>query len=297
MNALLPLRPAFIARLDTARELGWRFFRGADAAGAPGAPPEEFEGHRPYSPGDDVRWVDWNIFARQQELYVKVFRADEEVEVLLLVDASASMTGDGGLKHRTAAAAGVALARLALLTGHPVRTARYAERLLDVRGPWRSPDDIAAVQAHLAAPAPPAGTGTNLAEALAPLLTGRQRPASVVALTDGFQESPLAGAVTAALVRGARRVSLVRIVEPGDLAPDLRGLTVLLDPESGQRRELIADRALREQARRRIADHFQLLREAMARIGAPLHELALRSPFEEAILSLLRGPAPAPRAT
>ena len=154
MRGLLPLRPPFLARLDTALELGWRFFRGARWLGGPGAPPEEFEGHRLYTPGDDVRWIDWNLFARREEFHVKVFRADEEVEVLIMIDASASMTG-AGVKHETAAAAGAALARLALITGHPVRAARYADRLLDVSGSWRSPDDFTRLQRHLGEQPPP----------------------------------------------------------------------------------------------------------------------------------------------
>jgi uncharacterized protein (DUF58 family) len=295
MSGLLPLRPAFLARLDAARGLGWRLFRGAHALGAPGAPPEEFEGHRPYFPGDDVRWIDWSLFARREEFYVKVFRADEEVEVVLLLDASPSMTGGRGLKYRTAAAAGAALARLALLTDHPVRVARYAGRLLDVAGPWRSPDDIAAVQRHLAE-TPPRGEGTNLAPALDPLVTGRQRPVSLVMLTDGFQEAPLVSAILQALARGARRAALVRVIDADDLSPALRGHTVLRDPEGPGRRDLFADRALEEAAHRRIAHHFQLLGEALAGIGSPLHELPVGRPFEEAFLDMLRATAPAPRA-
>jgi uncharacterized protein (DUF58 family) len=297
MSVLLPLRPAFVARIDAARELGRRFLLGAQLPGAPGAPPEEFEGHRPYTPGDDVRWIDWNLFARQEQLYVKVFRAEEEVEVLLLVDASASMTGGRGLKHRTAAAAGAALARLALLNGHPVRVAKYADRIVDLGGPWRSPDDLFPVQ-RLLAHSPLAGMETDLAQAFDALLTGRQRPVSVVALTDGFQKTPLVSAVARALARGARRMALVRIVDPEDLVPRLRGRVVLRDPEGADRLDLVANRELEDAARLRIAHHFLLLGEELARRGVPLHELRAREPFEQAFLDMLRTavPAPAPRA-
>ncbi len=291
---LLPLRPGFVARLDAARALGWRFFRGTLAPGAPGAPPEEFDGHRPYFPGDDVRWIDWNLYARQNELAVRVFRADEEIEVLLLVDASASMLAGGGAKHRVAAAAAAALARLALLTGHPVRAARYAGRLLDLGGPWRLPDQSAAAQRHLASAAPAAGSGTDLALALDPLVTGLQRPACVVALTDGFQEAPLVSAAVRALARGVRRLVLVRIADPGDLAPRLRGHVVLRDPEGAGQRALIADRALERAARARIAEHFERLAGGLARLRVPLLQLPADRPFEEAFLALLKGAA-APR--
>jgi len=291
--ALLPLRPAFVARLDGARELGRRFFLGTNAPGAPGAPPEEFEGHRPYFPGDDVRWIDWNLFARQQELAVKVFRADEEVEVLLLVDASPSMAGGDGVKHRTAAAAGAAFARLALLNGHPVRVARYAERLLDIGGPWRALDDSAAAQRFLATAPPRAGAGTDLAQALDTLVTGRQRPLCLVALTDCFQATSLVAAALRALARGVRRVVLVRVLDPADLAPPLRGLTVLADPEGLERRTLVADRALEAAAHGRIAEHFRRLGAEFARLAVPLHTLPVRRPFEEALLTLLRSAAAA----
>ena len=294
MSGLLPLRPAFLARLDAAREIGWRLFRDAHAPAAPGAPPEEFEVHRPYFPGDDVRWLDWSLFARREEFFVKVFRADEEVEVLLLLDASPSMTAGRGIKYRTAAAAGAALARLALLAGHPVRVAWYSGRLHGVAGPWRSADDFAAVQ-HRLAESPPQGEGTDLAPAIDTLVTGRQRPLSIVILTDGFQEPPLVSALLRALARGARRVALVRVLDPADQSPPLRGHTILRDPEGAGRRELLADRDLEEAVHRRIDQHFRLLGEALAGLGAPLHELPVRPPFEEAFLAMLRSTLSAPR--
>lgn len=290
MRDLLPLRRAFLARLDAVPELGRRFLRGPLALGAPGTPPEEFEGHRPYFTGDDVRWIDWNLYARQQELAVKVFRADEEVEVLLLVDASATMTGGDGVKYGVAAAAAAALARLALVTGHPVRTGRYAGRLLDLHGPWRAPDEIAPIQRLLAAP-PAAGEGTDLGSALRQSVTGGGRPASVVALTDGFQEEPLVSAASLALARGARRLALLRVADPRDLAPALRGHVLLRDPEGPGRTALVADRALEREARRRVAAHLDALRAACARLGVPVHEIPARGDFEEAFLALLRSSA------
>jgi len=105
MRPALPLRPGFLARLAAARELGRRFLLAGNLPEAIGAPPEEFEGHHPYVPGEDVRWIDWNLAARQDEFFVKVFRTDEEVETILLVDASGSMTDGEGVKYAAAAAA------------------------------------------------------------------------------------------------------------------------------------------------------------------------------------------------
>ena len=69
----------------------------------------EFCDFRDYSPGDDVRFVDWNIFARINRPYLKQYHQEEEMHISLLVDASTSMTFDGKLTlaQRLAAAIGV----------------------------------------------------------------------------------------------------------------------------------------------------------------------------------------------
>ena len=51
----------------------------------------EFSEHRDYEPGDDLRFVDWNVFARLDRLVTKVFIEEEDLTVALLIDASASM--------------------------------------------------------------------------------------------------------------------------------------------------------------------------------------------------------------
>ena len=71
-----------------------------------------FHEHRTYSPGDDLRYVDWNAYARLRTLQVKVFEHEESVDVHLLVDRSASMGAGEGSKLaaalRVAAMAGTA---------------------------------------------------------------------------------------------------------------------------------------------------------------------------------------------
>lgn len=76
---------------------------------ARGGTSTEFCDFRDYSPGDDVRFVDWNIFARIERAYVKQFHEEEEMHVALLVDASESMLFEGKFEmaRRLAAAFGV----------------------------------------------------------------------------------------------------------------------------------------------------------------------------------------------
>jgi uncharacterized protein (DUF58 family) len=94
-------------RLNTSRRFTNRA-RGEHLA-AKGGASTEFCDFRDYSPGDDVRFVDWNIFARINRPYLKQFHMEEEMHIVLLVDASTSMTFDGkfALARQLAAAFGV----------------------------------------------------------------------------------------------------------------------------------------------------------------------------------------------
>ncbi len=82
--------------------------RGEQLAGRGGSN-TEFSDYRDYAPGDDTRFIDWNIFSRLHRPYLKIFRLEEEMHVLVIVDASSSMLFDGklDLAKRVGAAFGV----------------------------------------------------------------------------------------------------------------------------------------------------------------------------------------------
>jgi len=101
-----------LARVERMRINSHRRFvnrtRGEHLSGR-GGQSTEFADYRNYVAGDDIRFVDWNIFARLQKPYMKLFQMEEEMHVLLLVDASSSMMFEGKLDmaRRLAAAFGV----------------------------------------------------------------------------------------------------------------------------------------------------------------------------------------------
>jgi uncharacterized protein (DUF58 family) len=287
----LPLRRDFLGRLDAVRELAYPFFRGLNPRSDLSGPPAEFDGHRPYIPGDDTRWIDWNLFARLEELFVKVFQVEEEVEVLLMVDTSLSMTHPPGVKYDVASAAAAALAYLAFLTSHPVTVIRYAERALDSKGPYRHIQAFPDLTRLLLSPA--GGLGTDLRKSLEPFLLRRRRPVTVVVLSDGFQSEPL-GSIVPSLTGGrGGRVVLLRIEDPADLHPPLRGNLLLQDIEGEERRHLLSDRTLERQLHQRIAAYFQNLEKGLRQAGGESLVLSAAAPFEEGFLRILRSALPA----
>ena len=81
----------------------------------------EFADYAAYSPGDDIRAIDWNLYGRTDRLFVKTYREEVELSVEILVDATASMTLPSPLKFERAVQVGLCLAYVALAAHHQVR--------------------------------------------------------------------------------------------------------------------------------------------------------------------------------
>ena len=122
----------FLRKLErlrlTAKRLDWAGAKGEHAATRKGYS-LEFSDYRRYQRGDDLRYVDWNIYRRLDRLVLKVFTAEEEMNIYLLIDTSASMASE-----TTAAATGrvgVPGARPARYTSLQIRR-RDAATVVDV---------------------------------------------------------------------------------------------------------------------------------------------------------------------
>ena len=88
--------PPYLSRLEALRIRTQRRFLGSRPGGHP-SPRRgaglEFAEYRRYTPGDDLRYLDWNLFARTDKLYVKQFQEEDELYTSLFLDGSASMAG------------------------------------------------------------------------------------------------------------------------------------------------------------------------------------------------------------
>jgi uncharacterized protein (DUF58 family) len=209
----------------------------------------EFRDHRAYGAGDDLRYLDWNVYGRTDRLHVKRFVDDEDLCLHLLLDASASMDwGEPsklGWAARVAAALGfVALAslervafgvlRARLEGGWPpargrARISALFEALASVRGEGTT--DLDAALADYARRAPPGGVAVVLSDLLAPR---------------GYERG------LAALAERRLEVHVVHVLGPEDFAPSLAGDLRLVDHETGEVRELCVDAETRREYRARL---------------------------------------------
>jgi len=235
------LGPAFLRELEALRRrLDVRARSGAagERASSRRGSSAEFADHRAYSPGDDPRRIDWAVYARTGEPFLKLYRAEEDAVVRLLVDSSASMRfGDPqklDVARRIAAAVGyLALARLEraqVIIGMEGRTRAHPS----LRGRSALPTLLATLGA-----ADAAGKG-DLAQAIDDVLRRSARPGLLVILSDFFDGGAVLSALSRARAAG-HDVALVHVVAVEEESPTLEGDLALVDAETGAEVEVTAD--------------------------------------------------------
>ncbi len=194
----------------------------------------EFSDYRTYAPGDEFRRIDWNAYARLERLFVRLYRAEEDLALTVLLDTSASMAWGSPTKARLAAQLAGALAFIALQSGDRVEIATcrdtgVAQRLPNLRGEaatwpaWRMLERLDAQQE---------GT-TDLNAALSAAARYLRGAGMSVIISDLFSPSGYQQGVDALLSR-RQDVVLIHLLSADEMEPpaDLLGEWRLLDSES-----------------------------------------------------------------
>jgi uncharacterized protein (DUF58 family) len=213
---------------------------------------------RQYQPGDDVRFIDWNVSARMGDTYVKVFTEEREMTVMLLVDLSASQRfgSVSQVKVETVAEVAALLAFSAAKNNDRVGLVLFTDRVERFVPPKKGAGHVMRVVTEILN-AKPAGRGTNLNAAL-DLLGSVQKRKSVVFLLSDFAAEGYEHALRIASKK--HDLIPIQISDPREEAlPDL-GLVLMEDLETGEvfevdtrdprAREAYASRVLKQRAAR-----------------------------------------------
>jgi uncharacterized protein (DUF58 family) len=248
---------------------------------------QEFAEYRAYTPGDDLRHVDWNVFARADRMYVKRYRGETNSLLTLLLDASNSMNFASHSVSKMNYARFMAAAIFYLA----IRKQRDAAGLLvfdsevrDYVRPSTRHGQFHRLLSSLELAEPRART--NFEEPLLHLQNLVRRRGIVVILSD-FYESPQAiiRAIEPLRFHG-NEVVLFHILDPRELHPDVGASAVLVDLETRARIEVTAEFAAKEY-RGRIAMHVEALREGARRAGMGYQLLVTDRPLDDALREYL----------
>lgn len=256
--------PSFLRSLDLLRFAGQR-----SVGQNPGTTPisrltqpsgHEIAAHKPYTPGDDLRYVDWNALARLDQRVVKTFRAEREAPLHLLLDASGSMdTPPADGKFAFAVGLAASLAYIALRHGNPVRLAvlggNEGARLSPLLRHVQRLPELHQFLAPLAAGGP-----TRLADGLAAYLRTTRLPGTAVVVSDFLVEPSTYEAALDELRSHRYDVAAVRVIGPEERdAEALPRRLRLRDAETGGERIVELTPALRRRYAEAVEHHLARL--------------------------------------
>src|SRR5580765_2008963 len=217
----------------------------------------EFADHRDYAAGDDLRYLDWNLYGRLGRLALRLFQEEEDLLVEVLVDASASMGVGSPPKLDLALQIGAALAYVGLANLDRVALSPLGDDDAPVLPPARGKGAILPILRFLGGVR--ASGRTGLAAGVRAFLGRRRRRRRGLAIVvSDFYDAAGHRAALDLLRHHRLEVVAIQVSAPQELAPDLRGDVELCDVEIGETRELTISPAVLSAYRQR---HQTLLRD------------------------------------
>ena len=246
----------------------------------------EFADHRDYTPGDDFRYLDWNVYARHGDLLLKRFQEEEDLHVYILLDCSKSMAFGNPPKFDYARQVGAALAYIALADLDRVAICAFAGEIIADFPLTRGKDRILSLLKFLEA-LPAQGTVTNLNRVITGFVHRSQRRGLAIVISDLYDPEGFERGLD--VLRHHRyEPHVVQIYDRKEADPNFLGDLELFDVESGTTQKVtVTERNLRQY--RQIFDRFQ---EALAKYctnyGLGCTRTSTEVPFDDLILKMMR---------
>lgn len=245
----------------------------------------EFADYRDYSHGDDLRFIDWNIYGRLERLFMKLFTEEEDLHVYILIDRSMSMAFGTPSKldyaKKMAAALGyIGLANLdwVCLDGF---SSEGGELLPPTRGKpqmWRMFDFIEGLK--------PGGT-TDLLGALKDFAQQHKQKGIVIVISDFFDKNGYEEALKVFL-RGKFDLFVIHLLSKDEMRPEIAGDLRLIDAEDGTPTEVSITSSVLKSYEARLQSFTGGLNDFCARMGFNYLLASTEVPFDRLILSYLR---------
>jgi len=289
------LSPQLLARLEAldlvSRKVFLGRFRGERRGGRQGRS-VEFADYRNYAQGDDLRFVDWNLFARLDRLFVKLFVEEEDLDVYLLLDAGPSMNFGEPTKFLLAQQTAAALGFVGLLRSHRVHVETLGTSSRTATPVWRGRQNAWRMFTHLQGIRPT--EKTSLIEGVRNFSLRHGGRGVVVLLSDLMDKR---GYDDALRHLAARRMEtyVVHILSREELRPDVQGDLRLIDCEDDEAMEVTVGANLLQAYDRTLQAFLADAREFCGRRGLNYLFVDNGISVEQVVTGLLRQQAGAAR--
>ena len=245
----------------------------------------EFSDFRQYRPGDDFRHIDWNIYARLDQLFLKLHASEEDLTLHLIVDASASMGFGEPSKFDHARKLAAALAYIALNNLDRVGVSVFADGLGASLPPLKARHHLARLLAFLREL--PCAGATRFGTALRDFATRTRSPGLVILISDLLDGGSAQDGIEA-LCHGGHDVVVIQLLAESEIDPPLDGALRMVDAETGDELEVTVDRELRRLYQHRFERQLQELESFCRRRGVEYLRASTAIGFEDVVLKYLR---------
>lgn len=247
----------------------------------------EFAEYRAYSPGDDLRHVDWNLFARTERCYLKRYRGDTNSQLTVLLDASNSMKYASGavVKMDYARYLAASLFYLAIQNQRdPAGLIVFDDEVRNYVRPSTRSGQLYRLLAGLEQAEPAART--DYGKPLKYFQQFLNRRGMVLVISD-FYAPPeeIVRAVEPLSFHGSD-VVLFHVLDAKEIYPELKGPSILEDLETGEKLEVIPD-YVKTGYRAKMDRHLEQLRDRTQAAGMSYHLLTTDKPLDRALTEYL----------
>jgi uncharacterized protein (DUF58 family) len=246
----------------------------------------EFADHRDYTPGDDFRYLDWNVYARHGELLLKRFQEEEDLHVYILLDCSRSMAFGAAPKFDFARQVAAAMAYIALADLDRVAVVAFAGEIVADFPLTRGKARILALLKFLEGLACQ-GTQTDLGRCITGFVHRSQRRGLAIVISDLYDPAGFQRGLD--LLRHHRyEPHVIQIFDRLEAEPNLLGDLELFDVETGGVRKVtVTERNLRQY--HQIFERFQKsIQQYCNTYGLGCTRTSTEIPFDELILKMMR---------
>ncbi|MCX7598464.1 MAG: DUF58 domain-containing protein [Armatimonadetes bacterium] len=248
----------------------------------------EFADHREYAPGDDMRHLDWRLYARAERDFVKQFDAETNLCVYILLDVSASMaypqSGPNKLDYGAQLAAG--LAYVAWKQRDAPGLVLFDNRVRTLLPPRTQRGHLAHLLDVLDGLTP--GEQTDFGGGLAEAAAAADRRGLTVLISDLWAAPETIIRSMRYFRRKGHDVLVLHVLHPDEIALPFAGSRRFLDPEGG--RSIVADAILaRRQYTQELAAHVTAIRDGLHAADVDYALCETSKPFDLALASVLAG--------
>ena len=282
------LDPEFMSRLERLDIVSRKIFAGktkGERRSKRKGQSVEFADYRNYVVGDDLRFLDWNVYGRLERLFIKLFFEEEDLHVNVLFDVSKSMDFGSPTKALYAKRVAAALAYIGLVNYNRVSlyafSDRYGPELAGVRG-RRLIHQVLGFLSEIDAE----GAGNMSAACKRFAIRYPQR--GVVLLLSDFMDKGGYEAGLRYLIGRHYDLYAIQILSPEEIDPPLTGDLRLVDAEDDDVAEVTISRALINRYKQNLNAYCQELREFCSKRGVTYLFTSTQVPFDQLVLSYLR---------